>query len=51
MSVQDEYRVLFVKGIQLCEMTSYPEPFFPTISCPITRAHRADSANSRAMIP
>src|SRR5580704_3769518 len=32
-------------------MTSYPESFFLTISCPITREHRAGSANSRAMIP
>jgi hypothetical protein len=40
-----------VKGIQSSAMTSYPETFFLTISCPITRAHRANSANSRAMIP
>src|SRR5580704_5759539 len=37
--------------IQSCDMTSYAELFFPTISYPITRAHRVSSANFRAMIP
>ena len=34
-----------------CAMTSYPDAFFPTISCPITRVHPANSAKSKERIP
>jgi diketogulonate reductase-like aldo/keto reductase len=40
-----------LKGIRSCAMTSYPEPYFLTTSCPITRAPCAGSANSKAMTP
>jgi hypothetical protein len=51
VSLQQVDCALLVKGIQSCAMTSYPETFFLTISYPTTQAHRAGSANSKAMIP
>src|SRR5215469_14997392 len=47
--VNDTVLAIPLRGDQACALTLCPEEYSPTTTCPITRAHCADSVICRAM--